>query len=322
MKQDLNHLIDQAREISREHFGPELAIHTPGMFVAYGRRGRYPAVSLTGKKCAIKCLHCNGKLLEPMPAAETPEELVRLGKKMWDQGQEGMLLSGGSDKKGLLPWDLMLPAIQELSQSTGLVFTAHVANIDEPMARALKKAGVSQGLVDVVGDEETAKEILRQPEGLKGQERALNACRSAGLEIAPHIILGLYKGRMKSEEKALDILVNMDVKRVVFVVFMPLVGTPLEHAEPVPVHEAARFMAHARQRLPRARHHLGCARPRGRYRKELDALAVRMGINVLAIPSDGALDAAREMGIEVKHFLTCCSLSGIETENNGQPEDL
>ena len=67
-------------------------------------------------------------------------------------------------------------------------------------------------------------------------------------------------------------------------------------------------MAKAREILPAPAHHLGCARPRGRYRARLDALAVEAGINVLAIPSDAALDKARELGVEVSQTDTCCSL--------------
>ena len=39
-----------------------------------------------------------------------------------------------------------------------------------------------------------------------------------------------------------------------------------------------------------------------------NALAVRAGINALAIPSDAALDTARQLGVEISYRDSCCSL--------------
>lgn len=306
--QDLSSLLAQAREVSWAHHGKKLAVATPGMFTVYGRKGRYPAVSLTGQACQLGCEHCGGRLLETMLPAERPDELIRLGRKLKAQGQHGFLLSGGSDHEGRLPWLDFIPAIAQVIEETGLTVTAHVARIDAPTAKALRDAGVSQALIDVVGAGETARQVLHLAQGLNGQEETLAALGQAGFEVVPHIILGLHEGRFLGEERALEIVAGLDTKRVVFVVLMPLKHTPFAELEPPAVEEIARFLAMARERLPAPAHHLGCARPRGRYRAHLDALAVEAGINVLAIPSDAALDKARELGVEVSQIDTCCSL--------------
>ena len=310
MPADLEKTLARAREISLREQGPGLDIYTPGMITAYGRRGRYPAVSITGARCELGCEHCKGRLLETMLPAAAPQELLELGRRLWRDGQAGMLLSGGSAPDGRMPWEPFIPVIARLSQETGLIITAHVGRIDLATARALKEAGVRQALYDVVGEPAAAREILHLPDGLAAQEETLAACADAGLEMVPHIILGLHGGEMRGEEKALEMVAALGPDRVVFVVLMPLKRTPLAHATPPEPEEAARFLALARERIPQARHHLGCARPRGRYRRELDRLAVAAGINALAIPSDGALETAAELGIEVKYHQTCCSLSG------------
>lgn len=312
MNPELESLITQARELSHAAHGKRLDIFVPGMFTAYGRKGRYPAVSLTADKCELGCKHCAGRLLETMLPATTPEELLRLGQRLWQKGEKGMLISGGSDREGRLPLGRMVPAIERLSQETGLYITAHVARLDQDTAKALKAAGVRQALIDVVGDAGTAREILHQPWGLAGQEETLASLAAAGLEVVPHLILGLHGGRMRGERQALEIAAQADPERLVFVVFMPLGGTPLEGSGVVAVEEAAEFMARARLRLPDIRHHLGCARPRGRYRNELDRLGVALGINALALPSDGALEMAKELGLQVSYQDTCCSLAGVE----------
>ncbi len=305
----LSRLLARARELSWARHGKRLVIATPGMFVAYGHRGRYPAVSLTGRDCELGCDHCRGRLLETMLPATSPAELVELGRRLAAQGQQGFLLSGGSDRRGRLPWAEYLPAIAQVIEETGLTVTAHVARIDAPTARALKEAGVRQALIDVVGAEETAREVLHLADGLAAQAETLAALAQAGLEVVPHIILGLHGGRLKGEERALELVAGLECRRVVFVVLMPLRGTPFADREPPAPEVVARFLARARERLPAPAHHLGCARPRGRFRAELDALAVEAGINALAIPSDAALDKARELGIEISYADTCCSLA-------------
>ncbi len=305
---DLSGLLARAREISWARHGKKLAIATPGMFRAYGHKGRYPAVSLTGKLCDLGCDHCQGRLLETMLPAVSPDELLALGHRLKAKGQHGFLLSGGSDHEGRLPWQEFLPAIARVIQETGLIVTAHVARIDAAIAKALKDAGVRQALIDVVGAEETAREVLHLADGLQAQSETLAALKEAGLEVVPHIILGLHRGRLLGEERALRIVAGLNTKRVVFVVLMPLKQTPFAELEAPAVEEVARFLALAREILPEPAHHLGCARPRGRYRARLDALAVEAGINVLAIPSDAALDKARELGVEISQTDTCCSL--------------
>lgn len=305
---ELAGLLAKAREISWAHHGKKLTVATPGMFMVYGRKGRYPAVSLTGKTCNLGCDHCAGRLLETMLPAESPDELIELGRKLKSQGQHGFLLSGGSDGEGRLPWGKFIPAIERLIQETGLTVTAHVARIDAAIARSLKNAGVRQALIDVVGAEETARQVLHLSDGLRAQEETMAALAEVGLEVVPHIILGLHQGRLLGEERALRLVAELNTKRVVLVVLMPLRRTLFDGLEPPAVENVARFMVLAREILPAQAHHLGCARPRGRYRAELDALAVEAGINVLAIPSDAALDKARELGVEISQIDTCCSL--------------
>jgi uncharacterized radical SAM superfamily protein len=57
---------------------------------------------------------------------------------------------------------------------------------------------------------------------------------------------------------------------------------------------------------------LGCARERGDGR--LDVMAVECGMNRVAIPSDGAIARAEELGLEVTWAKTCCSVPPEDRE--------
>jgi hypothetical protein len=55
----------------------------------------FPSISITGSSCALKCNHCNGKVLETMVPALTPEELFDVCVKLKNGGAVGCLISGG-----------------------------------------------------------------------------------------------------------------------------------------------------------------------------------------------------------------------------------
>jgi uncharacterized radical SAM superfamily protein len=99
------------------------------------------------------------------------------------------------------------------------------------------------------------------------------------------------------------------LKKYVVVVLMPTKGTPMAGVKPPAPERVAAFIAQARRELPALAASLGCARPRGRYRRILEVLAIRAGINALAVPSDEALAEAKRLGLKVVYRETCCSLA-------------
>ncbi len=304
----LDDVFENAWTESRARHGTRLTVHTPGMFVVNGRRGRYRAVSITGNACALECEHCKGTLLRTMPHASDPDSLLRFGLHAAERGDLGMLISGGSDRYGRLPWNDFIPAIGRLKSKTGLTITVHTGILDRDTAAALKDSGVDQALTDVIGDELTAREVYHLEDGTAPIIRTLDSLAAAGLEIVPHILFGLYFGEPRGETTALKMLKDYPLSKYVVVVLMPTKGTPMAQVAPPAPEAVARFIARARLELPNLRAALGCARPRGRYGRELDVLAVRAGVNSLALPSERALRVARHRGLEVVHKETCCSL--------------
>lgn len=302
--------LERARRISQAHFGPSLEFFLPGMFVLNGQTGLYPAVSLTGDQCRLACEHCRGQLLANMYPARTPEALLGVAKDLQARGRRGLLISGGSDIDGRLPWEPFLGTIETIVHEVGLTVTVHAGYLDTSTARRLKATGVKQALVDVIGDDQTARTVYHLAAGTKPIWETLEALASVDLEVVPHLILGLDYGLMLGEYQALEGLVPYKPARLVMVVLRPLSGTPMAGLKPPPPLEVARFMIQARQMLPEARHHLGCARPKGRYGRLIETIAVQAGVNALALPSEEAWTAARKLGLEPVLIPTCCSLAG------------
>jgi lipoyl synthase len=308
---ELGALLAQAWDASRSRHGNRLNVHIPGMFVVNGVRGRYRAVSITGTRCDLDCEHCKGLLLRTMPPAPDPETLLRLGLEAKARGDYGMLITGGCDASGRLPWQGYLQVIRKLKATTDLTITVHAGQVDLETGRGLKDSGVDQALVDVMGDDATARGVYHLAEGTAQIRRTLDSLAAVGLEIVPHILFGIHYGMERGERAALEILSDYPLKQYVVVVIMPFRGTPMEGVQAPRPEQVASFLASARLRLPDLCASLGCARPRGRYRHALDVLAVRAGINSLALPSDAALEYALRHGLEVVHSATCCSLSAV-----------
>lgn len=304
----MSHVFDTAWTLSRSFCGNVLSAHVPGMFVVNGRRGRYRAVSITEDRCELGCEHCKGTLLKTMLHAGDAAALKKIGLQASARGDSGILISGGCDFGGKLPWDDFYGAIAYLKQHTSLKITVHTGIIDYSTALSLKHAGVDQALVDVIGDELTAALVYHLPNGVDLIKRSMENLARADLETVPHILFGLHYGMERGEAQALNTIGSFPIKKYVVVVLMPMPGTPMSEATPPSPVQVAMFLANARIKYPSLQSSLGCARPRGHYRRQLDVLAVRAGINSIALPSDRALEFARDKGLEIVFRESCCSL--------------
>ena len=303
---DLDQRLTAARALSWRHLGKRITFYLPGMFTQDGRTGKHPAVSITGDACELRCDHCRGRLLEKMIPATTPRRLVNTCLRLADKGNSGVLISGGCRVDGTLSWSRFADAIEAVKASTNLFVSVHCGFVGEEDALALKRAGVDQALIDVVGDDRTVRTVMHLPFGASGIEDSMAALERAGLPMVPHVVCGLDHGHIRGEEKALKMIAGFKVDQMVIVTLMPLSGTPMEDARPPQAEAVAEIIIKARSLMPRTALSLGCASQRGNSR--LEVLAVDAGVNRLALPSDEALKRAKMYGLKIDCRLTCCSV--------------
>jgi hypothetical protein len=169
------------------------------------------------------------------------------------------------------------------------------------------KNGIRQALLDVIGDEETASRVYHL-KGLETVKAALQSISQSGLQLAPHIVAGLHYGRMKGEEKALQMLSTHNPSVLVVVVLTGLKATPMDGVKPPSPLEVARLIAKARLLMPSVPISLGCERPRSKQGIELEMLALRAGITRMAVWSEEALEEASRLGLSPRFQATCCSV--------------
>ena len=190
-----------------DHFPPWLGLAVPGArhYQTEHYRNephRFATISLTGTACALNCAHCGRHLLDSMYAAPTPEELDALGHRLLAQGCQGVLLSGGADALGAVPLRRHLPAIAALKKM-GLRVIVHTGLTDQETAEGLFEAGIDQALFDVIGAEETIRAVYGLPYTPQDYARGLAVLRRAGLQVAPHVVIGLHFGQVRGELNAL-----------------------------------------------------------------------------------------------------------------------
>jgi uncharacterized radical SAM superfamily protein len=110
------------------------------------------------------------------------------------------------------------------------------------------------------------------------------------------------------ERYAIRFLRELGVDGLVFLVFVPTPGTRYADRQPPTPAVVADLLAEARLGFPDVPLYLGCMRPKGRYRDELDPLAVRAGINVVVSPSRPARQMAADLGLVTLKSRECCVL--------------
>lgn len=302
-----------ARDLSWRNLGTTITFFLPGMFSYEGMQGKYPATTITGSRCKLQCTHCQGKILEKMIQTSTPDVLVKECQELHRKGMLGVLISGGCDENGALPWGPFLEAIRTIKETTGLFISVHSGLVNEEQALGLKAAGVDQALIDVIGDDETFQRVCHVPFGVDRIEKSMAALCNAGISMVPHIVCGLDNGRMNGEKQAVAMIARFPVTYLVIVSLMNIMSkTSLKFSLPE-AEDVADVIAEARFQMPQTIISLGCARQRGN--RHLETLAIDAGINRMALPSDEAIEKARSYHLDVRFQKTCCSVPNNSYSN-------
>ena len=273
-------------------------------------KSAWPAVSITGAECKLQCDHCKAKILEPMIPATTPEALWRVANDALAGGAKGMLLTGGSNHRDEVEYGPFLSTVRRIKDAYPQFRIAmHTALVERDMARRIEAAGVDAAMLDIIGAQDTVSQVYHLRRPVADFERSLEALVETSLKVVPHIVIGLHYGRMLGEWSALDMIARHPPAALVLVVVMPFYAPSHRPFATPSSLEVGRFFLDARAALPRTPVLLGCARPAGRAKLEIDAYAVMAGLQGIAHPADGMVELAMALGREVRVTPACCSIA-------------
>jgi len=281
----LEQTLRRAWEVRRAHFPDEITWSWP-LDTA--------VLSLTGSHCALDCAHCGGHYLRGM-------------RPIWDaepDASHSCLVSGGCDPTGRVPVLAHLDRVRAWRE--GRTMNWHVGLISEAEMEAIAPL-VDVVSFDFVGDEATMREVYGLEHGIEAYVETYRLLRRYARTL-PHVTIGLRGGELGHERRAFELLRELGADGLVLLVFIPTPGTRYADRQPPKVPAVAELVAEARLSFPDVPLYLGCMRPKGRYRDELDPLAVRAGVNVLVSPSRPARRLAGELGLAARNMRECCVL--------------
>jgi uncharacterized radical SAM superfamily protein len=251
-------------------------------------------LSLTGEQCALDCAHCGGHYLAGM-------------RPIWEvepNGSTSCLVSGGCDPAGRVPVLAHLERVRAWRQ--GRTMNWHVGFVSEQEMETIAPL-VDVVSFDFVGDDQTIHEVYGLDRTVDDYVQTYRLLRRYARTL-PHVTIGLRGGELGHEVPAFERLQELGADGLVLLVFMPTPGTRYAERQPVSPTVAADLLAEARLRFPETPLYLGCMRPKGGYRDELDPLAVRAGVNVLVSPSRPARQLAADLGLDARQIRECCVL--------------
>ena len=296
---DIRERMLKARQRSLEKYGKKM-----NFFIT---SDIFPSVSLTNSHCQLSCKHCEGKLLTRLIPATSPTKLEEVARQLAKNGARGLLITGGCDEKGKVPTANFAKSIKRIKQETDLILIAHTGFISLGDACILKDSGLDGIAFDVVGDIETVNRVY----GLKATEndylQSLQAISEAGINVLPHVCVGLDFGSIRGELRALEIIRNINPSTVIITGLMPIAGTPMSAVKPKP-RDFAEVFCRAAELFPEVPITLGCAHSIGRDRELIEMIALECGVFNMAIPTRNFVEHAYSKGYEVEYFGTCCGV--------------
>jgi len=296
---DLKYLQEMAIKTRFNKFGNKILFY----------RKPFTPISVTKNYCELNCKHCNKHYLEHMYKVDNPDDLIKISKFLSKSNVNGIILSGGSKRDGSVPIYEFKDVIKKIKDETGLIINAHTGILNEKQAMIVSEF-LDSALTDVIGDKETINDILGLDYDIDDYYKTLKYLKQFGVRnISPHIIVGLYYGKIRGELNALDLLRDIDVSTIVIVVLIPTKGTEMENISPPRIEDVAKIISIARLMYPEKDISLSCVRPGGRYRIYLDREAIKSGITKIALPSKGAYEASKELGLDIIEIneSKCCS---------------
>ncbi|WP_028963252.1 radical SAM protein [Sulfobacillus thermosulfidooxidans] len=298
--------------MSRQNFLRTLVVSAPSQKhydtgIYQNQRKTFMTLSVTGQHCALMCEHCGTKVLETMAVANSPARFQAVADNLLLQGAEGVLVSGGCLDDGSVPLERFVDDIARL-KSQGLTVLVHTGLVKRSVARALREAGVDQILLDIIGDDETISQVYHLDKTTEAYRESLAILREEGLSAIPHVIVGLHFGQLRGEFHALEMIRDEGCQQLVIVALMPLPGTNMATVPLTSGEDVGRVLASARIMMPHTPISLGCAKPAGATKKQMEYYAVDVGVQSIAYPLPDTIRYAEEQGYDIRYHEKCCSL--------------
>ncbi|MFW9948748.1 MAG: radical SAM protein [Candidatus Thorarchaeota archaeon] len=306
--EEVEPFLQLASTLKSRNFNDVIKIYTPG--------SRFPAISITGDECALNCSHCNKKFLKSMHPITNKENLKSFLLDLAHKGGTGALISGGCLPDGSVPLLEYIDIIKEIKKDTKLIINIHTGLLNEKIAQMLAEAKVDIVSFDFNLDNEIIQNIYHLNKDFKDYIQALNILKSYGLNVIPHICVGLFYGKLHKELESIKYLKTsgFNPSLIVLIALIPPDDSKGKFVAPNPI-DLAKIISILRFIFPKTEISLGCMRPRGNLKIEIEKLAIKAGINRIEIPSKKTLYWVKKRfpNTILEYYSACCAIpQGLE----------
>ena len=312
---NLSEKLKEGWKIRKENFTDDIYFYAPTIKKYYTdefnnleSEACFVPISITGPACSLKCDHCKAKILEAMYEASNPDKLLGLAKRLKEKGAKGLLISGGSDRRGIVPLIKFTGAIRRIKEELGLKILVHTGLVNKELAQELARAGIEAAMIDIIGSDETIRNVYHLAAKSTDFETSLALLCEHGVKTAPHIVIGLDHGRIDGEYKALEAIARYPVACLVLIGLLPQRGTPMEEVKPPTSDQMGELFCEARGMFSGVPVLLGCERAFGKDRIRTEELALKSGLNGIAYPTEGIVALAMTLGLKPHFSELCCAL--------------
>jgi len=300
---NVNDFLKFALKLKNQNFGNQIKIYIPNK--------RFPAISITGADCALECEHCNKKYLKGMNEVLSKDDLERFLFDHFKKGGVGALISGGCEPNGSVPLLKFLDSIRLIKKKTNLIINTHTGLLNEETAKKLAEAGVDIVSFDVTMDEEVIKKIYHLNKDPEDYKKSIEYLKRYKLNIVPHICIGLFYGKIHKELEAIKFLKESGINPslIVLIALIPPKDSNTKFIRLNPI-DIAKVIAIIRFVFPNTEISLGCMRPRGKAKTQIEKSAILAGITRIEIPSIKTLKWLKQKypDIKFKFFSACCAI--------------
>jgi uncharacterized radical SAM superfamily protein len=300
---DMDLIFTLAQEITHKNFCNTLKIYNP--------TSRFPAISITGSECALECEHCNKKYLKGMKQILKNKDLEKFLFDLSKKNGVGALISGGSELDGSVPLLKFLDTIKKIKRETNLIINTHTGLLNEETAMKLADANVDIISFDINMDEQVIRNIYHLDIELNEYKRAIDLLKKYKLNIVPHICIGLHYGKLNKELESIRFIKETEINPslIVVIILIPPKDSRVKFDTPKP-ENIAKIIAILRFAFPKTEISLGCMRPRGAIKIEIEKFSIKAGITRIEIPSKDTLIWLKKNNpkIQFKYFSACCAI--------------
>ena len=135
--------------------------------------------------------------------------------------------------------------------------------------------------------------------------------KKAGLRVSPHLIIGLGDSSLSGEYKSVNEIAESGVDSCVFVIAKNLSKHNRSDIPEIKPPDVVKLFEYAKSIMPDIPVILGCARPHGQEFEKMEIEFLKLGVNVIAFPSERTLDYAKENNYSFHFEEQCCAFLAL-----------